>query len=79
MSEFDWQQWQAEQQQRQREQDERLELEREEDLQRERQIEEQAAQSRDAPASKARWWQRLGFGSRKGSPGPRQPGAGRRR
>ena len=94
MGGLDGQQWQAEQQ-RQREQDEWLRLEQEERLQRqqdeqltlqrqaalqrEREIEEQATLNRDVPASKAPWWPRLGFGSRKGSPGPRQRGVRHRR
>ncbi len=94
MGGLDGQQWQAEQQ-RQREQDEWLRREREERLQhqqdeqltlqrqaalqREREIEEQVIRSREAPAAKVPWWQRLGFGSHKGSPGPRQLDTRRRR
>ena len=93
MGGLDWQQWQAEQQRQreqdewlrrereerlQRQQDEQLTLQRQAALQREREIEEQATRSREAPAAKAPWWQRLGFGSHKGSPGPRQLGARRR-
>ncbi len=86
------QQQQAEQQRR--EQEERLRLEREEGfqrqqdaqralerqaaLQRERELEALAALNREVPASQASWWQRL-FGARNGSPGPRPPGARRRR
>ncbi|RUQ34903.1 MAG: hypothetical protein EKK71_14805 [Candidatus Competibacteraceae bacterium] len=94
MGGLDWQQWQAEQQRRheqdewlrcereagiQRQQDEQLTLQRQAALQREREIEEQAIRSREAPAAKVPWWQRLGFGSHKGSPGPRQLDTRRRR
>ena len=86
MEPFDGQRWQAEQQrqaeQQQREQEERLRLDEQrrldERLQREREFEEQAILNREAPAAKS-WWQRLFGASRQGSPGPRQPGARRRR
>ena len=91
MEPFDGQRWQAEQQRReqeerlrfeqeerlQRERDERLALEREAAL-REREFEEQAILNREAPAAKS-WWQRLFGAPRQGSPGPRPPGARRRR
>ena len=86
MEPFDGQRWQAEQQrqaeQQQREQEERLRLDEQrrldERLQREREFEEQAILNREAPAAKS-WWQRLFGAPRQGSPGPRPPGARRRR
>lgn len=86
MEPFDGQRWQAEQQQQaeqqRREQEERLRLDEQrrldERLQREREFEEQAILNREAPAAKS-WWQRLFGAPRQGSPGPRPPGARRRR